>query len=475
MQQMHAYRPQKMYVFDQGWRSLRSVTTRILDSATKSSSQLFGLSTGLFSQGENIFFMFFAWALGILLALIGIVLFCLIFLVALVFATICASALLLSMGGCLLLIGLLTLYSRLYTRYFGIHYRCPNVYCYHEMPLPLFLCDQDQCRKPHTALRPSIYGIFYHCCACGNKLPTLDHLGRDKIERICANRNCGVPLDKEIGRSTNIDIPIIGGRLAGKTTYLVTAISMLKAHYKDYTISFTNERYRQQFEDSFDKLQKMQMVKATVDEAPHAYTLTFARPGARVPKLLFFYDAAGEAFAKNEKMYSHSYYNYIRGIIFIIDPCAISAFNRTHSEEIESLGAGLAPSTLNVEEIGNRLVTNIEMRRGIRRAHKIPLAVVVTKVDALGVEDEINHAIQKRLEDTSSSYTPEEAANMGVRDFLCTYGLEHLTGQLEYYFSPVHYFSCSSLGTTPTPSGYRFAPIRVLEPLQWLLSQNDAI
>ncbi len=294
----------------------------------QSGAWCFGLMFSLFQVPDILKLITLIPAL--LFGLLGFALSFVIFLFALLFLTICSLSLLLAMCGAGIAIFLLTFSSWLFARFFGIHYRCPNTYCYSEMHLPLFICGD--CNRRHAFLQPNVYGVWFQRCVCGKKLPTLDWLGRAKLDRYCVS--CEAPLDKEIGRGTNIDIPIIGGPAAGKTTYLVAATASLQVlnqgSTSDYHIAFTNLYHQNNFEGSLQQLQSGRKLAKTAEEAPHGYTLKIQKVGTRVPKLLFFYDAAGEAFHSRSKMFWHSYYKYIRGMIFVIDLYAIPQLKRMY-------------------------------------------------------------------------------------------------------------------------------------------------
>ncbi len=63
-----------------------------------------------------------------------------------------------------------------------------------------------------------------------------------------------------------------------------------------------------------------------------------------------------------------------------------------------------------------------------------------------------------------------------MRDFLRNYGLGNFMRDVESQFAHVKYFSCSALGRLPTQADTRsFQPIRVLDPLVWLLVNAKAI
>src|SRR5947209_8602799 len=81
----------------------------------------------------------------------------------------------------------------------------------------------------------------------------------------------------------------------------------------------------------------------TTEHIPQAYNLIFKKPASLlrpknfIPKLLYIYDAAGEIFKTNDQMDLQDYYDYTKGILFIIDPFAIPAYNLRHQEVIERI------------------------------------------------------------------------------------------------------------------------------------------
>ena len=151
-------------------------------------------------------------------------------------------------------------------------------------------------------------------------------------------------------------------------------------------------------------------------------------PGVRVPKLLFMYDAAGETFSTDAYTGLQAYYKYVRGIIFVVDPCAISVYSRHHQSEIAPIRDSLGPSDLDIEEVCNRMLRAVEMYRveRISGRYAVPLAVVMTKVDALELEDEVGiPAVQRLLANAPSTITQEDAINELVQSFFRKHGLRN--------------------------------------------------
>jgi Double-GTPase 2 len=480
MMQQHLYRPpRKMYAFEDGWdltwNGARAITGKANSNAKWWSDQISGLQDEA-SDAEGGVAKFFYYTGVIICFLINIVQYCVLMLVLLVWVSVLVLILSTWAGYLLLLLGIVRGCSWLYIRYYRIYYPCP--YCYHLMPLPTFMCAQ--CHAPHSRLWPNTYGIFSHRCRCGTKLPTLNWRGRNKLRLTCPY--CNYPLDNGFGQGTNINIPIIGGQSAGKTNYIVTAIQAFQQTYEKvhhYTISFTNAAHEQNFQARIASLSRGEKLAPTPEITPLAYSLKIKAPKKRVPTIAFIYDPAGEAFNRDATISLQTYCKYIHACIFVIDPCAIPAYRRVYQHDIELIRDALGPSEGDVEEVYDRSIKMLETYRKVKRigSYRIPIAVVVTKADALGLQDKIGMPAAQGLTESNAAYqTPAEAINFLVQDFLHQYGLDNLMRKLKEDFSEVRYFSCSALGRLPSDTDKSaFTPTGVLEPLEWLFVRTRAV
>jgi hypothetical protein len=260
------------------------------------------------------------------------------------------------------------------------------------------------------------------------------------------------------------------------------AMQELKNFYESqhrYSITFTDPIDRQHFAANTQRLSHGRELVKTTDLIPQAYTLSIKAPRALVPTVAYIYDPAGEAFNTSEYTDSQVYYKYIDGIIFVIDPCAIPAYHKIHEGDIELLRDSLRPSDLDIMQTYERMKQMFEASVGLLKGRRYshPIAVVITKVDALELENEIGTPAVQALMESDPSITSEEAAmSIVVRDFLYNYGLDHFVRELELHFSNVRYFSCSALGRLPTQDdSSSFTPVRVMDPLLWLLMKTKAI
>jgi Double-GTPase 2 len=468
----------KLYVLGNGWTSWRATQIKLATLAQNGLEQWQSYAQNLIQVSHKTGCFLVGWVyLAILFCFVmGIFSYITMMLVALLFILLWTPILASGAALCLATIVVFRFCNWLHTTIWHISYDCPNPYCYERKPLPIFKCSH--CSAEHQRLRPNVYGILRHRCQCGTQLYTIERFGRHNLARICSA--CHNPLNHGIGQGTALHFPLIGGPSSGKTHYITAALDALMQQYTSayhYRFSFPDQLQEANFQANVRNLTQGRTLTVTPEIAPPAYTLKVEVPGIPVPKIMYIYDAAGEAYNTNERTNLQSYYRYIHGLIFIIDPCAISAFRLRYEQQISDISSYLRPCESEIMQVYDRMVRMLEKKRGLHRHYPFPIAVIVTKVDALNLEQEIGASAAARLMSHDPIYTSEgDAINKLVRDFLCAYGLSNLVRNLEYQFSHVRYFSCSALGRLPTQTNTNsFVPIRTLDPLIWLLSQAGVI
>ncbi len=389
------------------------------------------------------------------------------------FVVIHVSVLAASFVAIVLMIGLLAAYNRAYSLWYRAYYRCTN--CHESMTLPVYICEG--CGTDHTRLWPSMYGVFHHnCSVCQTQLATTERGGRERLERKCPH--CNHPLNAKIGQLTNVHVPVVGGPSAGKSNLIVMALhGLLQTCAADgrAEISFPNPADEREFVTNFGRLQGGRELPKTPNIVPQAYTLAIKRRRERVGKIVYHYDAAGEAFSKETDSLQQTYFQFVHGIIFVIDPFSLPALRGELHAAFDNVRTSLRPSGIGAMEAYERMLTvleaSVDPKRGKRFRH--PLAVVVTKVDALGLEGQIGAtAARDLLARDPALKTPAAAIDRLVRHFLDTYGLDNFVRDVDLQFESVQFFSASALGRMPNDADTRpFTPVRADEPLEWVLRQ----
>jgi hypothetical protein len=476
----------KIYAFDRGWRIMKYVTETLFKRTDVAARWWFTKAKDAFArsktQGAFVKYWLYVYMVGLYMA--GAAQYLTAMLFAGLFLAIQTILLSLWVGFSIIMIGILTACTFTYSRFYRIFYRCPD--CHKEMSIPTFICPN--CSERHTRLWPSIYGVVSHrCIKCNTKLPTLrldvpgtKLMKRDSLVRICPN--CSTQINAGIGTGTNIHFPIVGGPSTGKSNLIVMATKEFKQLYEDehhYSIAFTDSKHELDYNENVRRLSTGHELVKTTEIVAHAYNLKIQSPKARVPKLAYIYDAAGEAYNRSEYTSQQEYYKFIDGIIFVIDPFSIPAYRSTHAQAIQYYQNLIRPSELDVMQAYERMFNMFEDSAGLHKGRRFPhpIAIVVTKVDALNLEYEIGSVAAQSVMNANPSITSEgDAINMLVRNFLAQNDLDHFVRDIELQFSNVRYFSCSALGRLPVAGDNRaFMPIRVADPLIWLLSRAKAI
>lgn len=480
---MQLYVPQparKMYPFDRGWRVMGYVREHLFARTGVEAKRWIGYAGTMYGKAgytDNwaYKYWFFCIAAGCWLA--GVAQYLSAMTLVVIFFVLQSLVLALWAALAILFMGVLSLFTFLYARYNRIFVRCPADF--KTMPVPTFVCKK--CGREHTRLWPSIYGVLHHTCECGQRLPTLNMLGRRELRPICPY--CKTPLPG-IGEGTNVHVPVVGGPSTGKSNYIVMATRELIGAYgppRGYTITFVNPRHESEYQDKLRLLNAGQVLTKTVDMRPQAYNLKIKARHGRVPKLAYVYDPAGEVFGSIAHTEEQKYYEYIDGILFVVDPFAIPAYLAKHRAQVEQLRTSIRPSDMDVEEAFSRLLEALEslkkqigLKTGVGNGQ--PLAIVISKVDALDLESEIGAAPARALMAKDPTIaTEEDAISLLTRQFLIANELGSFVRSAEVQFGDVKYFSCSALGHMPERSGIQFTPIRVVDPLVWLMGRARAL
>jgi len=283
-------------------------------------------------------------------------------------------------------------------------------------------------------------------------------------------------LNNEIGRLINVHIPVIGGPLTGKSNYIFMATREFIENYakpRGFLVEIPDEKHLQNYESNIKQLSKGTPLLKTAEIVPQAYNLAIKKPKDRIGRIVYIYDAAGEAYSEESNTILQTYYKYVHGLIFIIDPFSIEIFMRKHNAEIKKLKNSVRPSEMDAMDAYERMITVLEASVGLKRDQKFqhPLAIVITKTDALGLDEIIGRTAAEELMRQDPSIRFEvDAINKLVEKFLIDYGLGNFVRDVKLQFDDVAFFSCSSLGRLPDPSDQRpYEPIGVLEPFLWLL------
>lgn len=361
--------------------------------------------------------------------------------------------------------------ERSYLVWKGFFSVCPE--CHSKRPLPEYFCSR--CGEVHRRLVPSDYGILHHTCRCGEVLPATFFLQRGKLQSRCPD--CEALLERAHTETRKAFIPVVGGPAVGKSAFLFAATRGFVervAPSAGLTAEFLDAGTESDFHRIWQQADLGGVPDKTVASLPRAYNLRLSRPGA-TPRLLYFYDPAGEAFDGVEGLILHKYQDYFSGMIFLIDPFSLLAVREEYAELLQAAATAIKPSALPAEDALSRVLINLEQNFELGKTARIPapLAVVVSKADAFDLARTLGEtAVDAGLRKAPAGANRHDVHHRLVRDQLLRWGEAGLVDQCEARFTKVRYFACSALGRILDGSGRAFVPWGVLEPLLWVLAES---
>jgi hypothetical protein len=330
-------------------------------------------------------------------------------------------------------------------------YECPVDH--ERFPLPVYVCPS--CGSEHARLVPGRWGILKRECVCGNTaLPTTVINGRQRVPQRCPS---GHPMSGFLGLVENLPIAIVGGPSSGKSAFLAGALIELD----DPTAGLALEPLRESRDDYsrlVDGMRSGVPPAKTVEERPPALVAEIQGSGSS--RALYAYDVAGEVYGAEDKVRGLRFLARSAGIAILIDPFSIPRVANDHAEELVALSQRILPSSEDPMRVFERLVS--ALRESGTRPGDVPLAVIVAKTDACGIDREI-----ERL---ASTVGPAQAP----KEWLAKNGAGNLVRAIEHEFRRVGWFSVSALGRMPSPGDTRpFVPRAALAPLLWVLERHN--
>lgn len=139
------------------------------------------------------------------------------------------------------------------------------------------------------------------------------------------------------------------------------------------------------------------------------------------------------------------------GVALLVDPFSLESVGIGRRREIAALAPRIRASAEFPQDVYDRMLMVLGQRGG--NCLDVPLAVVVAKDDAAGIDREID--------------------TVGVRDWLIRHGEGNLVQSAEHDFGAVRFFTCSALGRAPSATATEpFVSRGVPEPFQWLAEGN---
>ncbi|RHW25536.1 hypothetical protein D0Z08_18695 [Nocardioides immobilis] len=301
--------------------------------------------------------------------------------------------------------------------------RCPR--CYAVNPTPSYLCTNTGCLVIHRDLTPGPLGIFRRRCACQTTIPATVRTGGQTLVAVCPA--CSRELPKGSGTRQVMFLPVIGAVASGKTQFLSGAVMSLSdrvnAHGGEFTpISPVSRAFIKAAVAAITTGRRV--AKTPWDDRPEG--LPFRLSQGTVDKEVQLMDAAGEAFADEDRSRALVYFDTADVILLMLDPLALPKVSPLYD------ASDLAGSVSVADGDPTRAYASVVQRLKAENVDLTDkhLGVVVTKAD-------IVHELMG--EDVL------DAADGGaVRRWLSSRGLDSFVSTIEDDFGSVGYFAVDS-------------------------------
>ncbi len=304
--------------------------------------------------------------------------------------------------------------------------------------------------------------------------------------------HCHNALPHPEDRRNEIILSLLGPTQSGKTTYLgllcqefnqtMAPIYSLQPHNEE-----VRDRYRERYEQPLKELSVPPSTKETAADSDVRHPLIFelrqSGEAAQSKRLLVLHDAAGEQFADRLAVRRFNrYVTHSHGMLLFLDAEQAPAV-RARMSDPPSSGRRSSTDILNTV---TRVITNDRNLPSARLA--IPLAVVLSKLDVLGDasiigEPQILTRGFELLEPSAHgpALSRSETRNVSgeIKSLLVLLGARALIGAVGGLFDSSAYFGVSALGHSPDHETgklkHEAKPLRLADPLLWLLARLDAI
>jgi hypothetical protein len=191
---------------------------------------------------------------------------------------------------------------------------------------------------------------------------------------------------------------------------------------------------------------------------------------------LVFFDTAGEDLNDQDQMSILNKYIYKSdGIVLLVDPLQLGEVRNGLEGR-----ASLPDRTTETADVVTRVTNLIRAGRNLRERDRIgtPLAVAFSKIDALepllGPQAQIFAGANHRNGFDMADF---QSVGSEVVSLLQRWEEGHLVNEVQTHYKDFGFFGFSALGSPPDPHGgiSRIAPLRVEDPILWLLNHHGLI
>ena len=355
--------------------------------------------------------------------------------------------------------------------------------------------------------------IKYVCPECGTDAPP----GKEPIkcasttctglatDRVCPSQTCSNKIPRTALDTPNLRFSIVGVSTSGKTNYITVMLEEL-TNFTGLRLGLGTQTDETRDKNRADRRNIYELgipVEATTpgEAPPQIWVVSNLEKqssslfrGTTTPKYTFsIYDGAGENFERMEP----TEIRYIRSseaFIITLDPLILERVRAFVDPEVVKNSYKADREYIDSKEIVDTLAGHLKKIKGIRsdKPLEIPVAVVLTKFDAISSHSSFANSLVKRPSSCISGGKVRveefDQVHGEIEHWLQSIGEQKFIDALDADFSSVdwrgrrkrHYkfFAVSSYGSPPPEEGTtpkKIQPHRVLDPMLWLFKLRDFV
>ena len=348
--------------------------------------------------------------------------------------------------------------------------------CKESYLIPMFVCPD--CGKRHRHLVPGVYGILYHQCACGKKLPATFLTGRAGLTACCPHCSTDTYIQKLENDVRPVSIQLVGGINSGKSVYLASALTCMQeelamrgsTRVKPSDVGLMNG-LRRMYETGTNS--------NTTETNAIMYSLRVHSPFFEPDRLMSIFDIAGEFFIRPESAsMPQLQLRNVDGIVMLIDILSLYT-----ADEMSALDARVSchRSMAKNVDVLNGLVEHMNLVGAKRRNGRftVPFYVVISKLDTVN-ELMRKISIDDALMDLITAFVPggeypqtAEKRDKLCHDFILSRDEVNLLELIKQNFCTVHYYAASATGGEMI-TGQSFQPWPgMMAPIEDVVSSAD--
>lgn len=355
---------------------------------------------------------------------------------------------------------------------------CPKCFARYPDQERLVVCQNNVCRNAGVRMTETDVANDNGVLRCRD-------CGREITVRLCPR--CGFEFSGHSAGAEMLGFSMVGAEHCGKSHFLTVLVNCVKKEMSkaygcamyplggDHTIEQYNQKYYQPL------FAEGRCVTSTQQEdvEPLIYSLVFPDGNRRGKTAnLTFYDACGANFesVRTMEVGNRNIYNS-QGILFLIDPTQLPYIRDRRRARGKSV-CEVDPVTLLSRTI--HLIRSGAGKSDVRSKINIPIAVCLTKMDIFRPWLDASSFLaypSRHLRSPGLDKPDFESCNLEVMSLIESWAGKELITQIASQFSNYGFFAFSALGEEPTADGRiaHIQPHRVMDPLLWLLYQNNII